>query len=96
AANVTMSRTLGLGARLCVTIGGLDFDVQAYVVEDAPFSLLLGQPFIALAEMESTLNYDGTSYVALTDRYTDSTILVPTRLQPTVRVPFPPLPPPGF
>lgn len=81
---------------LCVDIGGLEFEVQAFVVDGAPFLLLLGQPFAALAEMKSTIKYsDGTSYVSLTDRYTDATILVPTRLRPAQRTSTP-LQPSGF
>ena len=47
-ANGTSNWTLGITENLTLTIGGLPVQVQAYIVEDAPYEVLLGRPFFTL------------------------------------------------
>lgn len=79
AANNTSALTLGLCADLDVNIGGLSFLLQAQVVEDAPFSLLLGRPFLALAGAKEETFYDGASVMTLNCRNTKRAVRIPTR-----------------
>ncbi|KZV91688.1 hypothetical protein EXIGLDRAFT_615318, partial [Exidia glandulosa HHB12029] len=79
AANNTNATTLGLCADLQLNIGGLDFYVQAQVVESAPFSLLLGRPFLALAGAVEETAYDGSSIITLNCRNTHRAVRIPTR-----------------
>ncbi|EJD42116.1 hypothetical protein AURDEDRAFT_18598, partial [Auricularia subglabra TFB-10046 SS5] len=77
AANKTSNLTLGLCV-LPVQIAELTFHLRAHVVEDAPFSLLLGRPFLALARSSEDTRGDGTSFLTLNDDNTGRSVRVPT------------------
>ncbi|KZV90842.1 hypothetical protein EXIGLDRAFT_616376, partial [Exidia glandulosa HHB12029] len=85
AANNTTNATLGLCANLSVKIGGLDFVLHAQVVEEAPFSLLLGRPFLALATATEETSRDGSSVFTLNCPNTSRAVRIPTRARRAVR-----------
>ncbi|KZV86747.1 hypothetical protein EXIGLDRAFT_575788, partial [Exidia glandulosa HHB12029] len=67
AANGSTGSTMGVCVNLPVNIAGITFYVQAHVVEEAPFSLLLGRPFLVLAAAEEVNRRDGSSILTLSD-----------------------------
>ncbi|KZV80434.1 hypothetical protein EXIGLDRAFT_568611, partial [Exidia glandulosa HHB12029] len=78
AANNTTAATLGLCADLEVDIGGLVFVLHAQVVEEAPFSLLLGRPFLALARAVEETAFDGSSVLTLNSPSSPRAVRIPT------------------
>ncbi|EJD32949.1 hypothetical protein AURDEDRAFT_41517, partial [Auricularia subglabra TFB-10046 SS5] len=78
AANNTTAPTLGLCANLEVKVAGISFFLQAHVVEDAPFSLLLGRPFLSLANACEEHRGDGMSILTLHDPNSDRAARIPT------------------
>ncbi len=59
-ANSSTSWTLGCAENLSMRIGDVSFHVHAYVVENAPFRLLLGRPFHSLLLTKLEDNLDGS------------------------------------
>jgi hypothetical protein len=79
-ANSSTSWTLGCAEHLQMSIGNIKFQVHAYVVENAPFRLLLGRPFhnLLLSCLED--NADGSVDLSIHDPADHSHIFqVPTR-----------------
>jgi predicted aspartyl protease len=75
-----VSHTEGVIVNTPVTIGGIDFFMQIQVVEGAPFEILLGRPFFALARAIETSHQDGKSLLTLTDpNNPGDTITLPTK-----------------
>lgn len=60
-ATSSVSATIGIVRDLPVTIGGITFYVQAQVVTRAPYRILLGRPFYALASAIHHSSRDGAS-----------------------------------
>ncbi|EJD37127.1 hypothetical protein AURDEDRAFT_43816, partial [Auricularia subglabra TFB-10046 SS5] len=79
AANNTNSHTLGLLANLEVEIGGVRLFLQAHVVEDAPFDLLLGRPFFAVGSTIEETTAQGESYITIHDPNSDRAVKIPTK-----------------
>ncbi|EJD47105.1 hypothetical protein AURDEDRAFT_62382 [Auricularia subglabra TFB-10046 SS5] len=84
-ANATKDRTIGLCANLEVKIFDIPFYLQAHVVEEAPFDLLLGRPFFALAQSEETSLPDGETVIVLKDPNSGVVLKVPTKARATRR-----------
>ncbi|KAF9470608.1 hypothetical protein BDN70DRAFT_821139 [Pholiota conissans] len=78
-ANSSQERTIGLLHDLKLTIGGYDFYVQAQVVDNAPYDLLLGLPFHVLTTIRHQFFKDGSSHVTLNDPNTGAEITIPTK-----------------
>ncbi|MFI5420871.1 MAG: retropepsin-like aspartic protease, partial [Nitrososphaerales archaeon] len=78
-ANQTKDHTLGLLQDLKMTIGGYDFYVQAQVVENAPYEMLIGLPFKTLTQSNTRHFSNGDAHLTLTDPNTQAVITVPTR-----------------
>jgi len=78
-AHETKERTIGLLQDLKITIGGYDFYVQAQVVENAPYELLLG--LLLLTYTASTIQHfaNGGLHLTLNDPNTGAVITVPSR-----------------
>lgn len=79
-ANSSTSWTIGCAENLTMSIGSIKFQVHAYVVENAPFRLLLGQPFhnLLLSRLED--NTDGSVDLSIHDPADQSRIVqVPTK-----------------
>ncbi|KAF9546812.1 hypothetical protein CPC08DRAFT_613658, partial [Agrocybe pediades] len=66
-ANESTNSTLGLLHNLKIVIGGYDFFVQAQVVENAPYEMLLGLPLLTYTESVLKLFKDGSMHVTFTD-----------------------------
>jgi hypothetical protein len=79
-ANSSTSWTLGCTEHLQMSIGNIKFQVHAYVIENAPFRLLLGRPFhnLLLSWLED--NTDGSVDLSIHDPANQNHIIqVPTR-----------------
>jgi hypothetical protein len=79
-ANGTTSWTLGCAENLPMHIGNVSFVAHAYIVENAPFRLLLGRPFhnLLLSRLED--NKDGSVSLSIRDPADRShTAQVPTK-----------------
>jgi len=78
-ANSTTNGTMGVINDLKITIGGYDFYVQAQVIENAPYELLLGRPFSILTEANTKNFKDGSSHLTMVDPNSKAQISIPTR-----------------
>jgi len=79
AANKSKEDTLGVVENARLKIGGMEFRLQIHVVCDAPFDILLGQPFFSLASCVTRDQMSGDQSVALTDPNTGIQLMMPTR-----------------
>ncbi|KAF9536297.1 hypothetical protein CPC08DRAFT_652196 [Agrocybe pediades] len=78
-AHKTKEFTIGLLQDLKLTIGGYDFYVQAQVVANAPYEILLGLPLFTLTRGNLQHYENGDAHLTLHDPNTHATITVPTR-----------------
>ncbi|KAF8810011.1 hypothetical protein BYT27DRAFT_7021069, partial [Phlegmacium glaucopus] len=78
-ANLTKDKTMGLIKNLKLIIGGYDFYVQAQVVKNAPYEVLLGRPFFTLTEASHQHYSNGDSRLTVLDPNTQELITIPTR-----------------
>jgi len=65
-ANGSSNWTLGITENLTLTIGGLPVQVQAYIVEDAPYEVLLGRPFFTLLSAITRDHPNGDQDITIT------------------------------
>jgi hypothetical protein len=65
--NNTQNHTLGLIQNVRLTLGPILLSLQIQVIEDAPFEVLLGQPFFALSSCITEDSTDGESYITICD-----------------------------
>ncbi|EJD39359.1 hypothetical protein AURDEDRAFT_20084, partial [Auricularia subglabra TFB-10046 SS5] len=79
AANKSKNKTIGLCANLEVTVYGIPLFLQAHVVEEAPFDLLLGRLFYALAKTSEDTIETGESFITLHDPNSEVKLRVPTK-----------------
>ena len=79
AANKSKEDTLGVVENARLKIGGIEFRLQIHVVGDAPFDILLGRPFFALASCVTRDQMSGDQSVALTDPNSGIQLMMPTR-----------------
>ncbi|KAJ3315224.1 hypothetical protein HDU76_002231, partial [Blyttiomyces sp. JEL0837] len=74
-------RLYGLVPRLPVTVMGLQYFIQAFIVDDInlevkpPYLMLLGQPFLEVARADRVWTRDGDMYTRLTSQ-TDSRVTI--------------------
>ena len=71
-----------------IVIGGLKFFVTIHVVPNAPFSLILGTPFCAIASIEISYRPSSEMVVKITDPNTEKTVLIPGSAKPRRAVAF--------
>jgi hypothetical protein len=64
-ANNTRNHTLGLVQNVRLTLGSILLSLQIQVIKDAPFEVLLGQPFFALSSCITEDSTDGESYITI-------------------------------
>ncbi|KAJ3564556.1 hypothetical protein NP233_g8219 [Leucocoprinus birnbaumii] len=88
-ANKSTNKTMGLLQNLRVSIGDCDFYLQVQVVDNTSYDMLLGRPFLTLAQANTRHFTNGDSHITLVDPNSHSIITVPTR--PRIRNA-----PPGF
>lgn len=79
AANKTKTSTMGLLQNLRMTFGPVELMLQVQVVENAPFDILLGRPFQALASCTTKDFPTGEQYITLKDPNTAKEVMIPTR-----------------
>ncbi|KZT53331.1 hypothetical protein CALCODRAFT_404596, partial [Calocera cornea HHB12733] len=65
-ANGSVDELIGVIHNLPVTIDDMVFYVQAYVLDNPPFDVLLGRPFQVLSSCKTTDFADGSQMVELT------------------------------
>lgn len=78
-ANTSRSRTVGLLPNLKMMIGKCEFTVQAHVIEEAGYDMLLGRPFHVLAQAHTQHFANGGAVITLTDPQSKAVITVPTK-----------------
>jgi hypothetical protein len=66
-ANMSKDQTLGLLADLKLTIGENNFYLQVQVIKNAPYKLLLGQPFFTLTQATTRHYTNGDSQITIVD-----------------------------
>ena len=64
--NGSSNWTLGITENLTLTISGLPVQVQAYIVEDAPYEVLLGRPFFTLLSAITQDHPNGNQDITIT------------------------------
>lgn len=79
AANQTCTSTLGKLNNIRVSFGSVTLYLQAQVIEEAPFDILLGQPFFALARAQTSHNVNGKQMITIKDLNTDEIVTLVTR-----------------
>ena len=77
-ANNSSNWMLGITENLMMTVGGLSVYVQAQVVEDAPYEVLLGQLFLTLLSTNMQDHPDGGQDITLTCPKTGAKTFVKT------------------
>ncbi|KAF8980794.1 hypothetical protein BDQ17DRAFT_1263559, partial [Cyathus striatus] len=77
-ANVSKSKTLGLLSNLKVSIGSSNFYVQAQVVLEVLYDMLLGLPFFTLTQASIHHFNNSNAHLVLQDPNTHEVITVPT------------------
>ena len=87
-ANGNVAGTLGAVLDQLVVIGGLKFFVTIHVVPNAPFSLILGTPFCAIASIEISYRPSSEMVVKITDPNSEKTVLIPGSAKPRRTVAF--------
>jgi len=78
-ANKIVASTLGVVNNLKIVVGGAVCYVQAYVVDNAPFELILGLPFLSVAEAATKYFSDGSSSLCISPPGISTPISLSTR-----------------
>ena len=78
AANSTVERSIGLIPRLKLQFGPVEMVVQAHVMNNAPFNVLLGRLFFQAGWCRTTDFANGEQHITLTDPRTKADITIPT------------------
>ena len=78
AANGTVERSIGLIPRLKLQFGPVEMVVQAHVMNNAPFNVLLGRPFFQAGRCRTTDFANGEQHITLTDPRTKADVTIPT------------------
>lgn len=78
-ANKSRTTTMGLLQNLKLTFGGIDLILQVQVIDKAPFDVLLGRPFQALASCQTNDFRDGEQHIRISDPNSDRVVTIPTR-----------------
>ena len=78
-ANKSSNETIGLIQDLKVTVAECDFYLQVQVIENAPYGMLLGRPFLTLTEANTRHFLNGDSQITLLDPNTNAKITIPTK-----------------
>ena len=79
-ADSTPHRTYGLLPNITFSIGSFKVTVQAHVVHEGPFDVLIGQPFRAITRMHSQVDFDGSKIIELRDPVNNTKFAISTHL----------------
>ena len=74
-------KTLGIARNICFTVGGLSLYLQVHILENPPYSILLGRPFETFTNSVVRTRGDGSSEVSMTDPNSGKTVTVPTYMR---------------
>lgn len=77
-ADKSKSASLGKIPAIRLRVGTVELTMQAHVVNDAPFEVLIGRPFFAATECQTSDQKTGDQHLILTDPATGSRIMIPT------------------
>ncbi|GBE81973.1 hypothetical protein SCP_0403490 [Sparassis crispa] len=92
-ANMGINQMLGRLANIRFGFGEIDLYLQAHVLNDAPFEVLLGRLFFTLMACKTPDFTNGEQHITLRDPNTRQVVMLPTH----ERRPRPrPMPPPGM
>ena len=79
AADHSRSSTLGTLENVLLKFGDVELYIQVQVVEDAPFDILLGQPFFAVAGAQTSHSTSGEQLITLKDPNSGSVVTLATK-----------------
>ena len=79
AADHSRSSTLGTLENVLLKFGDVELYIQVQVVEDAPFNILLGQPFFAVAGAQTSHSTSGEQLITLKDPNSGSVLTLATK-----------------
>ena len=78
-ANSTVERSLGLIPRLHIRFGLVELVVQAHVMPNAPFDVLLGRPFFQVGLCRTVDFANGEQHITITNPVLRQEITIPTQ-----------------
>ena len=78
-ANSTVERSLGLIPRLHIRFGLVELVVQAHVMPNAPFDVLLGRPFFQVGLCRTVDFANGEQHITITNPVSRQEITIPTQ-----------------
>ena len=73
-----VERTLGVARNTLFEVGGLKLHLQVHILESPPYRVLLGRPFLTLAEAVTQTSGDGSEEIVIKDPNTKRVAVVPT------------------
>ncbi|KAG9227045.1 hypothetical protein CCMSSC00406_0008245 [Pleurotus cornucopiae] len=77
-ANLSSNQTIGLAHNVKMSLGPVDLYVQAQIVNDAPYEVLLGHPFFCLTSTVTRDYPDGRQDLTIHDPNSSRRFLIPT------------------
>ncbi|KAJ8693238.1 hypothetical protein PTI98_010477 [Pleurotus ostreatus] len=77
-ANLSSNQTIGLAHNVKMSLGPVDLYVQAQIVNDAPYEVLLGRPFFCLTSAVTRDYPDGRQDLTIHDPNSSRRFLIPT------------------
>ena len=77
-ANRSLSRICGLARNVPFTLGEVIVLLQVYVIEEAPYTVLMGQPFDSITESRIINDQKGNQTVCITCPNTRVMVMIPT------------------
>ena len=77
-ANGSLLRTCRLSRNVLFTLGGVTVLLQVHIMEDAPYTVLLGRPFNSITESQIMNDREGNQMVCITCPNTGTVVTVPT------------------
>lgn len=73
-----VERTLGVARNTLFEVGGLKLHLQVHILESPPYRVLLGRPFLTLAEAVTQTSGNGSEEIVIKDPNTKRVAVVPT------------------
>jgi len=77
-ANRSLSRTCRLARNVPFTLGGVTVLLQVHIMEEVPYTVLMGWPFDSITESRIMNHREGNQTVCITCPNTGATVTIPT------------------
>jgi len=77
-ANGSLSRTCGLARNISFTLGGVTVLLQVHIMEEAPYTVLMGRSFDSITESRIINDREGNQTVCIICPNTGATVTIPT------------------